>query len=119
MRRDACQNKHSILFATFCPIHVFPTSQLDATASQLNSNDAFVLLTPGGCFLWMGVGASDGEKQGAQQLCDILGVSAAELLEGGESGEEEQRAANKGYSGLRKPSLSSFCVNQVCVGYRK
>lgn len=65
--------------------------QLDASASQLNSNDAFILVTPGGSFLWVGVGASDPEKQGAQQLCDILGVSASELSEGGETGEESNR----------------------------
>lgn len=62
--------------------------QLDAQASNLNSNDAFILVTPGDSFLWVGVGASDTEKQGAQQLCDILGVSVSELSEGGESGEE-------------------------------
>uniref|UniRef100_A0A668V4F5 Gelsolin n=1 Tax=Oreochromis aureus TaxID=47969 RepID=A0A668V4F5_OREAU len=59
--------------------------ELDAQASNLNSNDAFILVTPGGSFLWVGVGASDTEKQGAQQLCDILGVSVSELSEGGES----------------------------------
>uniref|UniRef100_A0A669CQL8 Gelsolin n=1 Tax=Oreochromis niloticus TaxID=8128 RepID=A0A669CQL8_ORENI len=42
--------------------------ELDAQASNLNSNDAFILVTPGGSFLWVGVGASDTEKQGAQQL---------------------------------------------------
>lgn len=71
-----------------CTNHVLLSSQLDATASQLNSNDAFVLATPGGSFLWVGAGASDGEKQGAQQLCDILGVSASELSERGESSKE-------------------------------
>ncbi|KAL4004989.1 histone deacetylase 3 [Sarotherodon galilaeus] len=59
--------------------------ELDAQASNLNSNDAFILVTPGDSFLWVGVGASDTEKQGAQQLCDILGVSVSELSEGGES----------------------------------
>uniref|UniRef100_A0A672JTY3 Gelsolin n=1 Tax=Salarias fasciatus TaxID=181472 RepID=A0A672JTY3_SALFA len=59
--------------------------ELDAAASNLNSNDAFVLVTPGGAFTWVGVGASDPEKQGAQQLCGILGVSAADVSEGGES----------------------------------
>lgn len=62
--------------------------QLDVASSNLNSNDVFVLVTPGGSFMWGGVGASDTEKQGAQQLCDVLGVSASELSEGGESGEE-------------------------------
>lgn len=64
--------------------------QVDAASSNLNSNDAFILVTPGGSFLWVGEGASDPEKQGAQQLCDILGVSASELPEGGETGEETQ-----------------------------
>lgn len=62
--------------------------QLDAVSSQLNSNDAFILVTPGGSFLWVGVGASDTEKQGAQQLCGILGVLASELPELGETGKE-------------------------------
>ncbi|XP_035245702.1 gelsolin-like isoform X1 [Anguilla anguilla] len=61
--------------------------EVDAVASNLNSNDAFVLLTPGGCFLWVGQGASNTEKQGAQQLCGILGVSASPLGEGGEADE--------------------------------
>ncbi|XP_014901317.1 gelsolin-like isoform X1 [Poecilia latipinna] len=60
--------------------------ELDAVASNLNSNDAFVLVSPDGASLWVGVGASDTEKQGAQQLCGILGVSASdELSEGGET----------------------------------
>ena len=62
--------------------------QVDTVASNLNSNDAFILVTPGDSFMWVGVGASDTEKQGAQQLCDILGVSTSELSEGGETGEE-------------------------------
>ncbi|MEQ2178456.1 hypothetical protein GOODEAATRI_014132, partial [Goodea atripinnis] len=60
--------------------------ELDASASNLNSNDAFVLVTPDGTSLWVGAGASDTEKQGAQQLCGILGVSpSSELSEGGET----------------------------------
>ncbi|XP_027882137.1 gelsolin a isoform X1 [Xiphophorus couchianus] len=60
--------------------------ELDAVAANLNSNDAFLLVSPDGASLWMGVGASDTEKQGAQQLCGILGVSASdELSEGGET----------------------------------
>ncbi|KAG7476402.1 hypothetical protein MATL_G00082450 [Megalops atlanticus] len=61
--------------------------EVDAVASNLNSNDAFVLVTPAASFLWAGQGASDTEKQGAQKLCDILGVSASELGEGGEADE--------------------------------
>uniref|UniRef100_A0A673GV36 Gelsolin n=1 Tax=Sinocyclocheilus rhinocerous TaxID=307959 RepID=A0A673GV36_9TELE len=60
--------------------------EVDAVSSNLNSNDAFVLVTPAASFMWVGRGASDTEKRGAQQLCDILGVSASELGEGGEDG---------------------------------
>lgn len=66
----------------------FVSAQVDAVASNLNSNDAFILVTPGGTFQWVGVGASSTEKHGAQLLCDVLGVSASELPEGGETGEE-------------------------------
>ncbi|XP_038637851.1 gelsolin a isoform X2 [Scyliorhinus canicula] len=58
--------------------------EVEAAASSLNSNDAFVLKTPGSSFIWVGQGASDPEKQGAQQLLDILGVSASEIAEGSE-----------------------------------
>uniref|UniRef100_A0A8C1B500 Gelsolin n=2 Tax=Cyprinus carpio TaxID=7962 RepID=A0A8C1B500_CYPCA len=60
--------------------------EVDAVSSNLNSNDAFVLVTPAASFIWVGRGASDTEKRGAQQLCDIHGVSASELGEGGEDG---------------------------------
>lgn len=75
--------------------------QLEAVSSQLNSNDAFVLVTPAGSFLWVGVGASDTEKRGAQQLCDILGVSASELSEGGETGEERWASHGRPSAGCR------------------
>lgn len=81
-----CENKSAVLF-----IGTIMPPQLEAVSSQLNSNDAFILVTAGGSFLWVGVGASDTEKQGAQQLCDILGVSASELSEGGETGEQRRR----------------------------
>uniref|UniRef100_A0A672SKY7 Gelsolin n=1 Tax=Sinocyclocheilus grahami TaxID=75366 RepID=A0A672SKY7_SINGR len=60
--------------------------EVDAMSSNLNSNDAFVLVTPAASFIWVGRGACDTEKRGAQQLCDILGVSSSELGEGGEDG---------------------------------
>ncbi|XP_042193391.1 gelsolin isoform X1 [Callorhinchus milii] len=59
--------------------------EIDAVASNLNSNDAFVLKTPDCCFLWVGQGANDTEKQGAQQLLEILGLSGSEIAEGGET----------------------------------
>lgn len=61
--------------------------QLDPTASQLNSNDAFVLKTPSAAYLWVGQGASDAEKSGAQELLKILGVRPVQVAEGREPGE--------------------------------
>ncbi|TSK72131.1 Gelsolin [Bagarius yarrelli] len=59
--------------------------EVDADSSNLNSNDVFVLVTPSGCFMWVGIGASDTEKLGAKELCSILGVNTSEIAEGGES----------------------------------
>uniref|UniRef100_A0A4W5KF98 Gelsolin n=1 Tax=Hucho hucho TaxID=62062 RepID=A0A4W5KF98_9TELE len=61
------------------------TRAVDAVSSNLNSNDAFLLVTPAASFMWVGQGASDTEKNGTQQLCDILGLSSSELSEGGET----------------------------------
>lgn len=82
-------------------------TKVDASASELNSNDVFVLVTPAAAFMWVGQGSSGAEKHGAQQLCDILGVSASELAEGGEAG-KGARSNRGGRSGggalvLQKP----------------
>ncbi|XP_060697451.1 gelsolin a isoform X1 [Hemiscyllium ocellatum] len=61
--------------------------EIDNIASNLNSNDAFVLKTPESSFTWLGHEASDAEKQGAQQLLDILGIDASEITEGSEPDE--------------------------------
>lgn len=55
-------------------------------ASNLNSNDVFVLLNPSDSVLWVGQGASDVEKRGAKQLSEILGVQVSEVKEGEEGG---------------------------------
>ncbi|KAM5145729.1 gelsolin isoform 3-T6 [Mantella aurantiaca] len=58
--------------------------EVDVAASNLNSNDAFVLKTPSAAFLWVGQGASDPEKRGAQELLNVLGVSGSQIAEGSE-----------------------------------
>ncbi|XP_053552194.1 gelsolin isoform X2 [Bombina bombina] len=59
--------------------------ELEATANNLNSNDAFVLKTPTAAYLWFGQGSSDAEKRGANDLLNILGISASQIAEGGET----------------------------------
>ncbi|XP_027018717.2 gelsolin-like isoform X2 [Tachysurus fulvidraco] len=58
--------------------------EVDPVASNLNSNDVFVLLNPSDSVLWVGQGASDVEKRGAKQLSEILGVQVSEVKEGEE-----------------------------------
>lgn len=55
-------------------------------SSNLNSNDAFILLNPSDSVLWVGQGASDVEKHGAQQLGEIFGVQVSKVKEGEEGG---------------------------------
>ncbi|XP_018087385.1 gelsolin isoform X2 [Xenopus laevis] len=59
--------------------------EVDNTASNLNSNDAFVLTTPSASYLWVGQGSTNVEKNGAKELLKILGVSASEIPEGQET----------------------------------
>uniref|UniRef100_A0A3B4D0I2 Gelsolin n=1 Tax=Pygocentrus nattereri TaxID=42514 RepID=A0A3B4D0I2_PYGNA len=58
--------------------------EVDAVASNLNSNDAFILVNPSGSMLWVGQGTSDVEKHGAKQLSEILGLEVSEVAEGEE-----------------------------------
>ncbi|MCI4392768.1 hypothetical protein PGIGA_G00149800 [Pangasianodon gigas] len=58
--------------------------EVDPVASNLNSNDVFILLNPSASVLWVGQGASDVEKHGAKQLSEILGVQVSEVTEGEE-----------------------------------
>lgn len=58
--------------------------EIDPAAKELNSNDAFVLKTPSAAYLWVGQGATDPEKTGAQELLKILGVQATQVAEGRE-----------------------------------
>ncbi|XP_042335641.1 gelsolin isoform X2 [Sceloporus undulatus] len=58
--------------------------EINAAAKELNSNDAFVLKTPSAAYLWVGQGASNSEKSGAQELLKILGARGTQVVEGRE-----------------------------------
>lgn len=55
-------------------------------AGVLNSNDAFVLKTPSAAYLWVGTGASQAEKTGAQELLQVLRAQPVQVAEGSEPG---------------------------------
>uniref|UniRef100_A0A8C2BL51 Scinderin like a n=1 Tax=Cyprinus carpio TaxID=7962 RepID=A0A8C2BL51_CYPCA len=58
--------------------------EVEPTASQLNTNDVFVLKSPGGLFLWKGVAASEEEMAAAKYAGSFLGGSPTEISEGKE-----------------------------------
>ncbi|XP_051835510.1 gelsolin isoform X2 [Antechinus flavipes] len=58
--------------------------EVTPSASELNSNDAFVLKTPSSAYLWVGEGASDTEKTGAQELLNVLQARPVQVAEGSE-----------------------------------
>lgn len=62
--------------------------EVDACASQLNSNDVFVLkLKNNNGYKWIGRGASGEEEQGADYLANILKCKTSKITEGQEPDE--------------------------------
>jgi hypothetical protein len=64
------------------PLHL----QVMPKSGALNSNDAFVLKTPSAAYLWVGAGASEAEKTGAQELLKVLRSQHVQVEEGSEPG---------------------------------
>ncbi|XP_056149698.1 scinderin like b [Lampris incognitus] len=58
--------------------------EVEPSASNLNTNDIFVLKAPNGMFVWRGVGASDEEMEAAKHVVGFLGGSANNVSEGKE-----------------------------------
>lgn len=63
-----------------------PPLQVKASASNLNTNDVFVLKSPKGLFVWRGVGASEEEMNAAKHVVGFLGGSPSNVSEGKEPG---------------------------------
>ena len=61
--------------------------QVEARASSLNANDAFLLRMPGGQgYLWVGRGASEEEEKGAEYISQKLECNSKRIAEGKEPG---------------------------------
>lgn len=72
------------LFLPLIRLHL--SSQVEASASNLNTNDVFVLKSPSAVFVWRGVGASDEEMAAAKHVVESLGGSSSQVSEGKEPG---------------------------------
>lgn len=58
--------------------------EVSPCASNLNTNDVFVLKSPSSLFIWRGLGASDEEKNAAKYVVTILGGNPVDVKEGAE-----------------------------------
>lgn len=61
--------------------------EVEPTASNLNTNDVFVLKSPRGLFVWRGSGATDEEARAAKHVECFLGGSPSSVNEGSEPGD--------------------------------
>uniref|UniRef100_A0A3Q2VEA7 Scinderin like b n=1 Tax=Haplochromis burtoni TaxID=8153 RepID=A0A3Q2VEA7_HAPBU len=94
--------------------------QVQATASNLNTNDVFVLKTASGLFVWRGVGASDKEMEAAKHVVAFLGGSSSNVSEGKEpanfwsalGGKTDYQTSKSLQSGIRPPRLFG-CSNKT------
>uniref|UniRef100_A0A669CVN4 Scinderin like b n=1 Tax=Oreochromis niloticus TaxID=8128 RepID=A0A669CVN4_ORENI len=94
--------------------------EVQATASNLNTNDVFVLKTSSGLFVWRGVGASDKEMEAAKHVVAFLGGSPSNVSEGKEpadfwsalGGKTDYQTSKSLQSGIRPPRLFG-CSNKT------
>lgn len=68
------------------PLFVSVT-QVEPTASSLNTNDVFVLKSPESLFLWKGKGATPEEMAAAEYVAGLLGGTGTVVEEAKEPGE--------------------------------
>lgn len=98
--------------------------QVDASAASLNSNDAFLLkMADGRGYLWMGKGASEEEKNGAEYMSKELNCSSKHIMEGNEPGTLAGTfsvCCNIGalWSAAHHLSCDLVCVLQLTSGQR-
>lgn len=94
--------------------------EVEASASNLNTNDAFVLKSPGGLFIWKGVGASDEEIAAAKHVVAFLGGSPNSVTEGREPAEfwsalggKKEYQTSKTLRNVVKPPRLFGCSNKT------
>ncbi|KAK9538992.1 hypothetical protein VZT92_004128 [Zoarces viviparus] len=67
--------------------HATRAVEVEVSASNLNTNDVFVLKSPSALYVWKGVGASDEEMAAAKHVEGFLGGSPKHVSEGSEPGD--------------------------------
>ncbi|XP_038158403.1 scinderin like b [Cyprinodon tularosa] len=94
--------------------------EVEASASNLNTNDVFVLKSPKGLFVWRGVGASEEEMNAAKHVVGFLGGSPNNVSEGKEPadfwsvlGGKKEYQTSKSLQGTARPPRLFGCSNKT------
>uniref|UniRef100_A0A667Y740 Macrophage-capping protein n=2 Tax=Myripristis murdjan TaxID=586833 RepID=A0A667Y740_9TELE len=94
--------------------------EVEPSASNLNTNDVFVLKSPDALFVWRGVGASDEELEAAKHVAGFLGGSANNVAEGKEPagfwsvlGGKKDYQTSKSLQNMVKPPRLFGCSNKT------
>lgn len=82
-------------------------------SGALNSNDAFVLKTPSAAYLWVGAGASEAEKTGAQELLKVLRSQHVQVEEGSEPGASRDSPIPTARSSISTSFSAAFTLECV------
>uniref|UniRef100_A0A671RMH7 Adseverin-like n=1 Tax=Sinocyclocheilus anshuiensis TaxID=1608454 RepID=A0A671RMH7_9TELE len=86
------------------------TVEVEPSASNLNTNDVFVLKSSDCVFVWKGAGASDEERVAAKYVVSVLGGQSTDVAEGKEPGESGFWSA---LGGKKEYQTSSTLRNMV------
>ncbi|XP_072220495.1 scinderin like b [Leuresthes tenuis] len=94
--------------------------EVEASASNLNTNDVFVLKSSNALSVWRGMGASDGEMEAAKHVVGFFGGSAIQVSERKEpadfwsalGGKKEYQTSNSLQKMVKPPSLFG-CSNKT------
>lgn len=75
------------------------SKQVDAKASSLNTNDAYLLKLPqGDGYIWKGKGATEEEERGAKYMSENLKCKTKAVTEGNEPGIYNRFNSHSSYS---------------------
>ncbi|KAG8014034.1 Gelsolin [Nibea albiflora] len=100
--------------------HATRAVEVEASASNLNTNDVFVLKSSNALFVWRGTGASDEEMEAAKHVVGFLGGSPSQVSEGKESadfwsalGGKKEYQTSKSLQNVVKPPRLFGCSNKT------
>uniref|UniRef100_A0A8C5D1R0 Scinderin like b n=1 Tax=Gadus morhua TaxID=8049 RepID=A0A8C5D1R0_GADMO len=94
--------------------------EVEPCASNLNTNDVFVLKAPDATVVWQGLGASEEEVAAAKHVVDALGGSVSNVTEGKEPasfwsalGGKKDYQTSKSLQNMVKPPRLFGCSNKT------